>query len=182
MAESSERKLDLDIVRKTAAHLLSFLNPKDPFGKDLFDAVARVTVTLTVEVIPWRIGHGRRIEILLIRRKPDESDPGVYHTPGTAIRCGEEIEEDTIPRLAKRELGKDCNFSDLRFVGNLNNVGEARGHFFSPVYTAQVTSEPANGEWWPIDSLPPVEDTVTDHSLRLWPMAIQAIQQDHSNG
>ena len=164
----------IEKVKEALVGLLSCLDPKEPLGTPLFNAIARITVTPAVEVIPWRIIRGE-VTILLRKRKSDESDSGLYHSPCTAIRCDEDIENDTIPRLARGELGGNCSFSSIQFVGNLNNPREARGHFFTPVYTAQVEGEPQNGEWWPVSALPSNEEAVLDHLLRLWPMAISAI-------
>lgn len=175
---TQEIKLNLSLIKKTIVHLLSLLSPKEPFGSELFDAICRLTVTVAIEAIPWRINPEHNdVEILLIRRKPDEAYAGLLHTPGTAMRCDEDVERDTIPRLLAKELGGECEFGSVQFVGNLNNTDELRGHYFTPVYIAEVIGEPANGEWWPIDNLPHIDDTVAGHTLCLWPMAIRAITE-----
>lgn len=170
--------INLDTIKKDLTYMLSLLNPKDPFGKELYNAIARVTISVAVEIVPWRVNlKTGKLEILLIRRQPDDSHGGLLHTPGTIMLVGEEVERDTISRLINKELGQKCRLSDIIFVGNINYPNEVRGHCLSPVYTARVNGKQEEGEWWPIEELPPIEDCVKDHLLRLWPMAIQAILQ-----
>ena len=171
MVDKAELKMTIDIlngwrssgvvdrggVKRVAAFCLGLVEP-GPLGTELFDAIARHSVTLAVEAVCLRRGQ-RGIEVLLTQRPLDDTAyPGEWHCPGSVLRPGEEF-EDVFERLADREFRGLV--SSWRFVGEMNNPEEARGHFVSRIYLVVPEGEPKKGEWFTVDDLP--KNTVDHH-------------------
>lgn len=152
--------------KKRAVKALKLIDSNKPFGTELFNAIARVSVSIGVEAVCLRVNMDTtETEVLLIQRSLDDSAyPGEWHCPGSVMRPGEKF-SDVFERLAKREfLGK---LIPQKFVGNFNNATEARGHFLSVIYLC--STDGAGGTWYPLDTLP--EKTVDHHRRYVIPMA-----------
>lgn len=159
-----------EMVRKAAVQVLQLVDPQKPYGKELFDALARVTVSVTVEAVCMRRNASTSVlEVLMTRRSPDEAYAHEWHCPGSVIRPGEEI-EDVFNRLGKEEFGAEIISKE--FIGNYNNVKEVRGHFFGVIYFCTVKGN-SKGSWYPVDKLPP--DTVIQHRDLVIPMVAEKI-------
>lgn len=175
---------------------LKKVDPKKPYGTKLFDALARLTITPAVEAVCLRLDEkyvdgeffskGRStIEIpsmvyneimvyMTQRSTTDTAYPGEWHCPGSVFRPGEDV-EDVFSRLQDREFGQLAQVVGKRFVANMNNPGEARGHFLSLIYLCELAEENAGkeglkGKWFPVNHLP--AETVRHHRERIIPAAV----------
>ncbi|MBU3934953.1 NUDIX domain-containing protein, partial [Patescibacteria group bacterium] len=138
----------------TTIEALKVVDQTKPYGTALFDALARLTVSVAVEAVYLCLNKRTgNIEVYLVQRSQDDTAyPGEWHCPGSVMRPGEGVEV-VFDRLAKKEFG--TGLISTRFVANINHPTEARGHFFSLVYLC-VLEEKANlrGKWFPVDALP----------------------------
>ncbi len=152
--------------------LLGQINPKKPYGTKLFDALARLTVSVAVEAVCLRLNpQTKKAEVYLTQRSMEETAyPGEWHCPGSVFRLGEE-DKDVFNRLAEREFG--AGMSSARFVANVNHPTEARGHFLSLVYLCILYEHrELKGKWFSVNQLP--EKTVECHRYRIIPAAVGA--------
>ena len=155
---------------------LGKIDPNQSYGTELFDALARITVSVAVEAVCLRL-NSRDIEVYMAQRSPtDTAYPGEWHCPGSVLRPGEEV-ADVFERLVKRELGR--GLGSFRFIANVNHPTEGRGHFFSLVYLCALSSaNEQRGKWFDVNHLP--ENTVESHRCRIIPSAVGAFVADHS--
>ena len=159
--------VEYDLVKRAVAHGLRLVDPGQPFGTELFDALCRVTVTVAIEAVCLRLNEDQAIEVLLIQRRPDDSAyPGEWHCPGSAMRPGES-HEDVFTRLSRGEFWAEIRKKE--FLDNFNIPHEARGHFVSHVYRCEVVPG-GKGTWFPITALP--EKTVDHHRQCIIPRAV----------
>lgn len=157
---------DYEETKKAAVAALKLIDPKKPYNTELFNAIARVSVSVVIEAVCLRRNPNTgKIEAYLVQRAlNDVAYPGEWHCPGSVMRPGES-EKDIFERLYKRE----AKIQPIRFVENYNNPTEARGHFFSLIYLCRLESE-GQGKWYPIDALP--EKTV-EHHREIIPIAVR---------
>src|ERR1035437_7368922 len=92
----------------------------------VFSAIARLTVSPAVEVIPLRqTEHG--VEVLLIERSSrDPVWPLMLHTPGTILRPTDTTLDDGFKRIFNGELVidiEDTNFIGISFGNGMRGVG-----------------------------------------------------------
>jgi ADP-ribose pyrophosphatase YjhB (NUDIX family) len=155
------------------------IDPSHPYGPELFDALARLTVSVAIEAVCLRLNpQSRNVEVYLVKRSETETAyPGEWHCPGTVIRPGEEF-SSAFERLSRKEFG--AKFLETRFVSNLNHPTEARGHFLSMVYLCILgeTSGALRGQWFPVKALP--EKTVIHHRVRVIPTAVGAFVAENT--
>ncbi|MBI2054293.1 MAG: NUDIX hydrolase [Candidatus Staskawiczbacteria bacterium] len=152
---------------------LKKINPFQPYGTELFDALARITVSIAIETVSLRFNNAtNKLEVYMVQRSLiDTAYPGEWHSPGSVMRPGESV-EDVLDRLAKREF---CNpFISIQFVGVINpskKSPEVRGHFVGLAYLCVFKETNAlRGKWFPVDELP--EKTVIHHQKRIIPVAV----------
>lgn len=167
---------------------LGKIDPKQPYGTELFDALARLTVSVALEAVCLRArstwieldGYLRWVEVYLVQRSQDDTAyPGEWHCPGSVMRPGESF-EDIVARLEKREF--DAGLKSWRFVANLNPSKfepEARGTFLSVVYLCELEEKEALcGKWFPVNNLP--ANTVHGHRDRIIPCALGAFLAENA--
>ena len=154
---------------------LGEIDPKQPYGTSLFDALARLTVSVAIEAVCLRDGYHKDTgpgftkaftEVHLVQRSlTDTAYPGQWHCPGSIMRPGESV-EDVMKRLSEREFaGKILSY---RFIENFNHPTEARGHFFSLLYLCHLQEgECLWGKWFSVHDLP--EKTVGHHRSEVIP-------------
>lgn len=158
------------------------VDPSKPYGTELFNALARVTVSVAIEAVCLRLNLStKKVEVYLVQRSPDDTAyPGQWHCPGSVMRPGESF-EDVLERLAKKEFG--ANLIQSRFVANINPSPaepEDRGTFLSVVYICVLEEkEGLRGKWFPVNNLP--EKTVESHRKRIIPCALGAFVADHGS-
>lgn len=162
--------------------LLGEIDPSQPYGTDLFNALARLTVTVAIEAVCLRYNFiTLNPEVYLVQRSPDDTAyPGEWHCPGSAMRPKNERFEEVLNRLAKKEFG--TKLVSTRFVTNINpslSEPEARGCFLSVVFLCVLEEkEGLRGKWFPVDNLP--ENTVKHHRKRIIPCALGAFVANSS--
>ncbi|PIR76627.1 MAG: hypothetical protein COU32_00995 [Candidatus Magasanikbacteria bacterium CG10_big_fil_rev_8_21_14_0_10_42_10] len=166
---------DYEQFKLVVAELLGHVNPRQPFGTSLFDAIAKVTVTVACENIAMRRGDDGRLYVFLRCRSLDDTAyPGEWHSPGSALRPGETY-EDVFRRL-RGEFGSDVVKHEQ--IGLLNVPEEERGHFLTPVFLVEIDGDGRQDDrhgWFPVDALP--QPMVAHHECRLFPMAIKAFEE-----
>jgi len=149
---------------------LGKIDPTKPYGTELFNALAKVTISIAIEAVclRWNI-KTKQIEVYLIQRSLDDTAyPGEWHCPGSILRPGESIDH-VLFRLVIEEL--ETPILKKRFVANVNHPTENRGHFFSIVYLCVlVENEALESKWFPVDSLP--SKTLETHKKRIIPAAV----------
>ncbi len=164
--------MDYKEVKTNAAKALAQIDPKQPLGAELFEAVARVSISLAHELVALR-QRGDQTEVLLLQRGPNEVYPSLWHCPGSVLRPGE-TENDVFNRLAQGKNGVSVISRD--FIGRDNNPGEVRGHFYHLVFLCEVDlSVDFGGRWFSIDNLP--ETTLEHHREVVIPMAVKAFRE-----
>jgi ADP-ribose pyrophosphatase YjhB (NUDIX family) len=172
-----EEQGDKDLIEA-----LGKIDSQQPYGTELFNALARLTVSVAVEAVCLRFSPAtKNIEVYLVQRAPnDTAYPSEWHCPGSVMRPGESF-EDVLNRLAQKKFG--TNFVSAKFVANINPSAlepEARGHFLAIVYLCVLEEkENLQGKWFSVDNLP--EKTVEHHRKRIIPCAIGAFVADHAN-
>ncbi len=162
--------LSQEEIKSLAVSLLGKIEKsKNGLGKDLFNAIARLTVMLCFEVVCLRKNSAtNQTEVYLIKRAPDETSyPGQWHIPGSVMRPGEEI-EDVLLRLSQKEIGLEI--MSKKFIFHVNYPKEPRGHFFSLIYLCQLSKEPGKGKWFAVNQLP--ENIIEPHRTLVIPKAI----------
>lgn len=159
--------------------VLKIVDATKPYGIELFNALARVTVSVAIEAVCLRYNSGtKKVEVYMTQRSPDDTAyPNEWHSPGSIFRPGEEI-DDVFSRLEKREFGG--RLLSKRFVANVNYPTEARGHIFSIVYLCTLEDKPElKGKWFPVSELP--EKTVEHHIRRVIPAAVGAFVAENTS-
>jgi len=162
-------------IKSNAAQALRKLNPKEPFGTELFEEIVRVATQTTFEaVILKKTSQG--IEVFMTQRSVDEAYGGQWHCPGTFIRVGE-TEENVFSRLeSKEKVGK---FINKVFIDYNNTLMEERGHIIQLIFLCDI--EPIAdtvGVWFPVDDLP--ENMVENHRVILIPKATKVFHTANS--
>ena len=171
--------MDEDIyeeAKKAAKDSLALIDPQKPFGRDLFEAIARVSVSAAFEAVCVRENpETKRTEVLLVQRPADDTAyPGEWHCPGSVLRPGESV-EDVFRRIGESELAGKIEVRD--FAGISNNPKEKRGHFYSVIYVCDVTG--IGGTWYPSENLP--VRTIKHHRNVIIPIAIKKyLDSEHS--
>jgi ADP-ribose pyrophosphatase YjhB (NUDIX family) len=177
---------------KELFRLLGEIDPQKPYGTALFDALAKLTVSVAVEAVCVR-QHFQlfdpeelwdpAFEVYMVQRSPnDTAYPGEWHCPGSVMRPGESV-KDIMDRLNKKEF--DGNLLSSKFVANINHTHEQRGHFLSMVYLCQLkdkkgikNTQGLNGKWYLTYRLP--ERTVIHHRNPIIPAALGSFLSDRT--
>lgn len=158
-------------LRVLIAFLLKFLDLRGGKGTLLYNAIARVTVSVAIEAVIFRQDpESGEWEVFLTRRRPDEAYPEQWHCPGSVKRPGES-DADVLVRLSRQELGAGIVLSSM-FAGHFESPKEARGHFVHLVYFCYATGEIPLDErkrWCLVDVLP--DSTVDHHREQVIPIA-----------
>lgn len=167
--------------------LLGKVDTRQPYGTELFDALAKVTLSVAVEAVCLRIEdwstpdlceqlQSRQVQVYLTKRSENETAyPGEWHCPGSVMRPDEEV-KDVFGRLSVREFG--VNLRSWKFIGNVNHPTEPRGHFLSLVYLCELGDDKnQNGSWFPVHRLP--EKTILTHRVRIIPAAVGTFVADN---
>ncbi len=150
-----------------AVKALAEIDPTKPYGVDLFNAIARVSISVAVELVALRNNAGT-VEVLLTQRGPNEAYAYMWHCPGSVIRPGES-EAQVFARLAQREFGAPVTVGE--FVGYDNCPPEERGHFILLIFLC-TPDNGSRGTWFSVDNLP--ETVVKNHKEVVIPKAVAA--------
>ncbi len=161
-----------DSERKALVAGLGRVDPAQPYGTKLFDALARLTVSVAMEAVCVRLGKlPHTVEVYLVQRsKHDTAYPDEWHCPGSVLRPSERF-DDVFRRLEEKEFGG--KLLSRRFVAYVDFPEEERGHFLSLVHLCSLEERPGlRGKWFPVDRLP--KKTVGCHRWRIIPAAVGA--------
>lgn len=160
-----------EVKKADAAEALKKLDPRKPWGTRLFDAIARIAITFTIEAVALRRNEKGKLEVYLVQRSlTDTAYPGQWHCPGTAMRKDETF-NSALTRLLTGEAGTKPMGSVIP-VGIINNPLEERGHFLSYVYLIIGITKETKGYWLLVDQLP--TNIVAHHRDHIIPLAIEA--------
>lgn len=159
--------------KKTAVEALAKIDPSKPLGTDLFNAIARVSISVAVEAIGIsRNPETGELKVRLMQRSlTDSAYPGMWHFPGSFMRPGES-EEDVLKRLEKGEF--KAPIRSVSFIGRDNNPHEERGHVVHLLHLVEV-EDMSSEKWFSIDNLP--EPMVEHHRQVLVPVGIKAFEE-----
>ena len=150
------------------AKALGGVDPTKPYGTELFNAIALLSVSVAVETVSLRRGESG-IEVYMTQRAAnDTAYPGEWHCPGSFIRPGEKI-SDVLRRLEEKETG--ISFVSVREIATFNNPEETRGHIFQVVHLCTINGQ-GKGKWFPLNRLP--KKTVGNHRNVIIPLALKA--------
>lgn len=167
-----------DDVRLAAVAVLGLVDPTKPYGTALFEALARLTVSVCVEMVITR-RSGDFQEVLLRKRGADEAHASQWHAVGSSLRPGEPLAK--VIGRAIRECG-DVSLPQPQFLGYFNNLTEERGHYLQLVYAIDATGSeiptiPGHLGWFSFEALP--EDLIENHREVVLPLALgQCDSQD----
>ena len=125
----------------------------------VFTQLARITPQAIVEVVLFR--KNKVLETLLIPRPDDDIVwPGMFHTPGVALRTSDYYREDQNPlKGAFKRIEEEINnefASPPTFAGRLDRLSE-RGPEVVEVYTAELPESmnlKPGQVWFPVEQLP----------------------------
>lgn len=161
-----------DDVKSAAVAVLDLISPLEPYGTALFEALARLTVSVCVEMVIFRKTTSSQ-EVLLRKRGANEVYPNQWHVVGSSFRPGDSVAE-TIARAIK-ECG-DVNLPTPTFRGYYNNLNEERGHYVHLLYVIDATTDveiptkPGEIEWFSLEALP--QDLIENHREIVLPVTL----------
>lgn len=127
----------------------------------VFTEIARMSPQAIVEVVIFRMNDGVLETLLIPRPEDDIVWPGMYHTPGAALRTADFHRDDDNPlngpfeRIQRGELGSEFKESP-KFAGRLHRLG-GRGPEVAEVYIAELPEDVQTPEahiWYPAADLP----------------------------
>lgn len=134
------------------AHALNNLDPHF-LPEEIFYAISRLVVTVTIELVPYVQKEGGTYLLLLKRPSSDPFWPSLLHTPGTVARPTDPtLPQTQLERIFKDELTMEPYLSSVAFCSTAF-FSHKRGTSFSLVFTAPLPHAPI-GELYPIDQLP----------------------------
>lgn len=126
----------------------------------VFTELARMIPQPIVEVVVFRVNDGTLETLLILRPEDDIVWPGMYHTPGAAVRAADFHREDNNPlngpfeRIQRGELRSEFREPPI-FVGRLHRLGD-RGPEVAEIYFTElpesVVSHPDH-VWYPVEAL-----------------------------
>lgn len=125
----------------------------------VFTELARIIPQPIVEVVLFRMNDDVLETLLIPRPANDIVWPGMYHTPGAALRRADFLREDQVPlngvfeRIQKGELNNDFSYMPF-FAGRLYRMAE-RGPEVAEVYFTELPEDSYEEDhvWYPVDQL-----------------------------
>lgn len=130
---------------------LNFVDPSKPMGTELFNAVARISVSVAIEAIVLRKNKkNNKIEVFLTKRLKNQAYSKMWHMPGTILRPGE-TEKKAFLRLSKEEF--KAPVKPIKLIEMFNNTKAERGHALHLLYLCKVENS-SKENWFSITNLP----------------------------
>jgi hypothetical protein len=136
MDESAQRPLNL------AEELARLAPAKLPM--DVFNQVARLTVTPVVEIVPYFVDGIGQAKVLLLQRAPDDPQwPGMYHIPGSIVLATDQPDSfsDALSRIMTSKLAPYQPLEPVFVDVQLCQV--SRGMEVAIIYAAELRESPA---------------------------------------
>jgi hypothetical protein len=164
--------MEAEVDWSQVATLLRRVEP-GKLPETIFDAVAGITVTPVLEVVPLKL-EGNLVHVLLTRRPPgDVIWPSMRHTPGVVIRAFDNSIESAIARLMDQELDaaeieRGPTFVEARLHRSRRGVELALVHWI------ELSKDPGCGELFVHDKLP---GDVIESQLSFIATAVQHFNQ-----
>lgn len=175
-SNNAEQKLALyrDQLKSLVADLIALVPNDLPYGPKLFGAFCRMMPIIAFEAVVFRKGEGGELEVYLTQRPLGEpAYPGQFHSPGSAVRNGEDIWA-VGQRLGAGEFG--VGIKQIRILWRAGFwYQEARGWAFSIPVLVELEGEPRDGKWYSVNALP--EATVEHHRYQILPPAVRAFKR-----
>ncbi|MDC0681056.1 NUDIX hydrolase [Sorangium atrum] len=152
------------LIKSMASWLLGYVDPREPLGSSLINALSRLPIHLAADAVCLRRNaDSGALEVLLTRRGASAAGPGEWCCPGSVLSPGEQ------PEHVLHRVG--MTISDFTFVGDYFSAA-TRGWMLSRVHQAKLAEVPATGTWWPVEQLP--NNLVPKHRELVIPMAVKA--------
>jgi len=151
-----------EVTRRDVIRLLGEIEAKDGLGTDLYEAISRLTPSISVEAI---VKSSDLSKTLLIWRDDKMYGPG-WHLPGGVLRFKETL-KDRLLKTLDGELGivKADIKGPVGFHEIFNKHRDVRGHFISFVFEVtpqevpntkfQSGDKPFDGYWRWFETCPP---------------------------
>ncbi len=161
------------------AVLLKGVNPLKKYGTFLFEALARLTVSVSLEAVCVRRDPDTAvIQIALTQRATTESfSPGSWHFPGSFYRPWESSAR-VLRRLIGREFGR-LEFLQAAYVGTYrtdkaHKAGE-RGHTHAEVWLILEAQVSGKVLWFDHNDLPDSDMFYSHKVFVFW--AVEAFER-----
>lgn len=128
----------------------------------VFTELAKMTPQPIVEVVLFRFNNGELETLLIPRPYDDIAWPGMVHTPGTALRVSDFLQESQNPlkiafeRIQEGELNNQFAYEPI-FVGLLHRHTNVRGAEAAQIYVTELnedTNLQPDHIWYPVEKLP----------------------------
>ena len=157
------------------AELCRLLNQLTPglLPRDVFHAIARLTVTTTFVVVPLLRKQARTLAYLPRRSPNDLTYPSMLNTPGTVIRADDESLFDVYQRLGQAEFPEIAIKRGPIFVDTVYDR-IVRGREVSLIHWAEVEDTSDISCFTDVNELP--SDVVPTDRARIL-MAVAAFRQ-----
>ncbi|MBP6859529.1 MAG: hypothetical protein KBC69_02835 [Candidatus Magasanikbacteria bacterium] len=150
--------------RQILAEILAELDPSKPFGPGTFEPIAKVTLSITWQLIWLREVKGV-LGVWLRLRGPNEAYPGQLSAPSNAMFPSENFVMVEERICARFYAGQKATTREL--VGNYD-PRDGRGTFIHLVTLVDFAPEfkgdwATDGAWYPVEHLP---SNVVEHHRR----------------
>lgn len=155
--------------------MLSALQP----GKltlDVFNQIARLTVTPVVEIVPFVKNNEDKLKVLLLRRGADDAIwPNQYHVPGTIVLATDtpDLFSDAVNRIITTKLASyspgEASFVDVQLCS------VSRGLEVAIIFRVELASAPEDSLLF--DAL-----TLPENMIEGQAEFVQAALRDYQNG
>jgi len=121
---------------------------------DVFNQVARLTVTPVVEIVPFFTKDEVEKVLLFQRTSEDTLWPNMFYIPGTIILSTDEpgTLDDSLNRVINGKLS-GIEITDLKFV-NIKLIKSVRGMELALVYSARIINLMDKSNLYDVNKLP----------------------------
>ncbi len=122
----------------------------------IFIAIAQLTVSPILEMVPVRMTSDSIVQVLLVQREAtDPIWPNALHVPGTVIRSSDQEGsfDDALNRILKGELAGTTTTDQPQFVELIFHEVK-RGRELSQIYYVELAGEPKTGTFYNANELP----------------------------
>lgn len=165
--------VDKDGACSAISVVLSLKNPKTPMGTKMYDAMTPHMTNIAAEGVAFRKLENGVIEVLLEQRPEDDNwFSKQWAGLGVGFRNTDTGRESALERLVAKEFQTPTEFV---FVGDVYPENTGRGWYECKIFLAFPQSEPANGQWFPVNALP--ANTVSGHRDVIIPFALEAFKK-----
>ncbi len=169
LEKDPKQPLNPEEIKQTVEYLRRL--PKGFLPLEIFNAVAELVTTPTIEVAPVRMNAEGNAEVLLLQRPDDDAYwPGEWHMPGTVLRSTDEEGSFTsgFKRIFGGELaGKVVPLGEPKVLGT-NFWDVERGRELATKHFVEVEVDAdaeLPGKFFALDNIP--ENTIEHHRVMI---------------